>query len=195
MQRAFLIGILSLAGAAAVGACGSSTTSTASTATGGSASTSSKASTGTGTAGSATTGSTGGSATTGTGGAAGTGGSSTGTSVNNCTAAAATDMTGMATVSIAFGGATGLKYAPPCIKVTSGTKVTFTGDFTTHPLQAGVIANGTATPATAGSSPLPTTAMATGTTATFTITPAGTYGYYCTVHGVADGMEGAIIAE
>ncbi len=187
MQRAFLIGILSLAGASALGACGSSTTSTASTASGGSATSSSKsASTGTGTGGTVGTG---GSATTGTGG-------STGTSVNNCTAAAATDMTGMAAVTINFGGTTiGLKYAPPCIKVTAGTMVTFAGDFTVHPLQAGTISGGVAPPPAAGSSPLPTTAMATGTTATFTVQPAGTYGYYCTVHGVADGMEGAIIAE
>jgi plastocyanin len=100
----------------------------------------------------------------------------------------------MANVSIAFGGTNGLKYVPNCIKVTSGTKVTFNGNFTVHPLQAGVIANGTATPATTGT-PLPTTALNTGTTAMFTIQPAGTYGYYCTVHGVTQGMDGAIIAQ
>lgn len=98
-------------------------------------------------------------------------------------------------VAIAFGGAVGFAYSPSCIKVTSGTSVTFNGSFSSHPLQGGVIVGTTATPAAAGSTPLPTTALSTGTTASFVMQPAGTYGYYCQFHGVADGMMGAIIVE
>jgi plastocyanin len=105
------------------------------------------------------------------------------------------DMTGMANVSIAFGGSVGFAYMPNCIKVSTGTVVTFNGMFASHPLQAGVIVGTTATKAAAGTTPLPTTAMSTGTTAMFTMQPAGTYGYYCAFHGVTDGMEGAIIVQ
>jgi plastocyanin len=183
MRQVFFIGILGLAATAALGACSS-------TSGGEGGGTTASASHGSATAGS--TGSTGsGGAATGSGSSSsGTGGSTTSTAVNGCTAAAATDMTGMTAVTINFGGATlGDKYSPDCIKVTAGTKVTFAGDFTVHPLVAGDAPP--ATPDTTG----PITATSTGMSATFTMTPAGTYGYYCSVHVASAGMEGAIIVQ
>jgi plastocyanin len=184
MRSVFLIGILGFMGTAALGACSSTSNGT----TGGNT-TSSHAS---------TSGSTG--STTGSGGAtasgsssttatsSGTGGSTTttGTTLNNCTEATATDMTTMTAVTIDFGGAA-LTYVPPCIKVKAGTMVTFSGSFTTHPLVAGTAPSGVD-----AASPIKPTA--TGSTATFDMTPAGSYGYYCSVH-VSEGMEGAIFVQ
>jgi plastocyanin len=115
-------------------------------------------------------------------------------SVNGCDPATAADLTGQAAVSIAFGGATGLAFSPRCIRVSVGTSVTFNGAFTFHPLLAGLVEGLVLTPAAAGSTPLPTSALSTGTTATFTMTPAGAYGYYCTAHATL-GMNGAIFVE
>jgi plastocyanin len=133
----------------------------------------------------------------GTGGA-GTGGTGTGGStatLNGCDPATAMDFTGQATATIAFGGSLGLAYSPACIKVKAGTMVTFNGDFSTHPLQGGVATSATDTPAAPGTTPLPTTTpMSMGTTATFTMQPAGAYGYYCAVH-VSFGMQGAIFVQ
>jgi plastocyanin len=101
----------------------------------------------------------------------------------------------MTMVDIAFGGTLGTVYKPACIKVKTGTQVTFNGSFTNHPLLAGVVAGGVATPAMAGTTPLPTTAVNTGTTSSYMMTTAGTYGYYCTKHAVSMMMYGAIIVQ
>ena len=49
-----------------------------------------------------------------------------------------------ATVEIMFCGAVGLLYSPPCIKVKSGTMVTFTGNTGLHPLAGGEVIVGKA---------------------------------------------------
>jgi plastocyanin len=74
------------------------------------------------------------------------------------------------------------QYTPKCIKIKAGQSVTFSGDFSSHPLRqacgtAGVIPN-----------------TDSGTTATVTFNTADTYGYYCLVHGSADGtgMAGSV---
>jgi plastocyanin len=111
--------------------------------------------------------------------------------LNACDPATATDLTGMASTTIAFGGATGDMYTPPCIKVSVGTVVTFNGDFTTHPLQGGVVAGVTATPDASGPLAMVTSA---GMTAPFAMSVAGSYGFYCTVHWPL-GMKGAIFVQ
>jgi plastocyanin len=114
--------------------------------------------------------------------------------VNGCTAATAEDHTGMSSVTIDFGGVAGLTYTPRCIRVRAGTRVTFNGSFSFHPLQAGTVSGAVATPAAAGTTPLPTSPVSTGTTASFVVAPVGAYGYYCTLHATF-GMNGAIFVE
>lgn len=129
----------------------------------------------------------------GSGGAGGSGGD-TGTTtsasektVNGCAPSAAEDLTAETSVTITQ---TGLTYDPACIKIKTGTSVTFSSTFASHPLVGGEVVNGTKTPD--ASSPITTTN--TGTEATFTFPNAGTFGYYCDIHA-ASGMSGAIIVE
>lgn len=110
--------------------------------------------------------------------------------VNGCDPTALVDHTSDATVEIAFGDAAGYKYAPPCIKVKSGTMVTFKGNFASHPLAGGEVVN--KVPMTDKQSPIKGTT--TGASAAFAISPAGSYPYFCTDH-YAGGMQGLIVAE
>ena len=88
----------------------------------------------------------------------------------------------LGTATVSFGGAAGIAYSPKCLKVKAGQMVTFQGGFGVHPLAqacgpAQVITNGT------------------GTQTAFTFSVAGTYGFYCTLHGSAagTGMAGALL--
>lgn len=125
-----------------------------------------------------------------TGATASTGSSMEGT--NGCTSATAEDHTmdsGM--ININFGGAAGNAYSPACIKISKNHQITFNGNFTTHPLQGGLVdAAGKPTPDP--SSPISETT--TGTSKAVNFPASGTYGYYCEVHVVA-GMKGAIFVE
>jgi plastocyanin len=105
--------------------------------------------------------------------------------VNGCDQATATDMTGMATATITFPSG-GLNYSPKCLRVSAGTMETFSGSFSSHPLEGGN--DGTPDPSS------PITSTSTGTSKTFTLSTPGAYGYYCTFH-VASGMKGAIFVE
>jgi plastocyanin len=105
--------------------------------------------------------------------------------VNNCDPAAAEDHTGDTAVTIVFGVA-GLTYQPACIKIKTGTTVTFSGAFTSHPLAGGTAGTLDAT------SPIKETL--TGTSAMFTFATAGTFPYYCEDH-FASKMEGAIFVQ
>ena len=114
-------------------------------------------------------------------------------SLNGCTAATAADHTNASTVTVNFGGTGGspsFGYAPSCIKVSTGTMVTFAGPFGSHPFVTGKF-TGTGT----SSTPTPFTNTSTGTTKTFTMTTAGTYGYYCSFHAGSSQMYGAVIVE
>jgi len=116
-------------------------------------------------------------------------------SVNGCTLANATDMTGMVTASLStpiqvqFGGTVGINYSPRCLKVTMGTQVEFSGAFATHPLVGGVVDGGAKVPASAG---FFTPKTNTGTSKVFTLDDCGAYPYYCDVHALS-GMTGAVI--
>jgi plastocyanin len=80
---------------------------------------------------------------------------------------------------ISFGGALGNAYAPRCLQLQAGQRVTFSGDFSLHPLRQ---ACGPAAVIDDFGGP-------------FTFAAAGTYGYYCSTHGNSDGtgMAGAIL--
>jgi plastocyanin len=113
--------------------------------------------------------------------------------VNGCDLTNATDLTSMASTSVAFGGGLGNAYAPSCIKVTVGTNVTFNGAFDVHPLLGGQVVSNIGVPS--GTGPFtPITNGAGQTTATFAMSATGTFPYYCTNHtgsGV-NGMSGAV---
>jgi plastocyanin len=86
---------------------------------------------------------------------------------------------------IQFGGALGTNYSPKCLTVPVGSTVTFSGDFTSHPLR----------PSTRGSTgnPIPSTSLGM-TVTTPAFTAAGFYPYFCSVHGdnTGLGMSGVI---
>jgi plastocyanin len=89
---------------------------------------------------------------------------------------------------IAFPAGGGFAYAPKCLKVTAGTTVTFSGDFSSHPLM----------PSTrGGSSANPITSKSSGSSATFTFSTRGFYPYYCAYHGSDSGvaMSGVVWAQ
>ena len=191
MKTITCLGVACVVLTAAIGACGNggetnTTEGTGDTGTGGQVTTaaSSSASTTAGTGGASTSSSSASSTSSTT---ATTSSGSGGASVNGCMPSAATDLTGMAAVTITFGDALGEHYDHPCIKVTAGTMVTFSGSFGTHPLGGGDMP-----PTQDALSPI--AATTTGTSATFTLPTAGTYGYFCAVH-YSSGMEGAIVVE
>lgn len=143
-----------------------------------SSSSSSGSTSGTSTTTGGTTGSTTGGTTT---GGSTTGGTTGGASVNGCSAASATDLTGQATAHIAIAG---FAYSPACIKVSTGTQVTIDASGT-HPLSGGT--NCTADT----SSPIPQ-----GTSAkTVTFSTAGSFGFFCQNHCQSNGMQGAVFVQ
>ncbi len=108
--------------------------------------------------------------------------------INNCTPATTTDMTGQSSVAMQFGGALGFAYSTPCLHVTPGTTLMFSGAFASHPLVGGRIVGTTKVPDAA--SPIPATS--TGSTKNFVLPAQGFFGYYCFNHGPI-GMNGAIL--
>ncbi|AKT37369.1 cupredoxin domain-containing protein [Chondromyces crocatus] len=124
--------------------------------------------------------------TSGEGGAGGEGGGAS--AVNGCAPETAEDRTGEAAVSVAFGGGLGQVYSPKCVTVSVGTVVTFTGSFQNHPLQGGVVENGSGEPATTG--PFATVTNS-GNSKAVTLDDAGTYPYYCVPHAQM-GMTGVV---
>jgi len=94
---------------------------------------------------------------------------------------------------INFGGVSGspaFGYSPQCLKVKAGTKVTYNGNFTVHPLSPGTDPSDL----TAGSADNPITETHTGMTASFTFSKAGTYPFFCEMHYAA-GMIGAVLVQ
>ena len=87
---------------------------------------------------------------------------------------------------ITFGGTVGFNYSPQCLKVPAGTMVTFSGDFTTHPLAPSAMRGDPANN--------PIVNMSDGTTAAFTFSAKGFFAYLCNFHGTDDGafMSGVI---
>lgn len=191
MRKTVWLGVACVLGAAAINACSSSSGGTASTEGAG------DTGVGGGTTSSATTSTSTTTSTSGTGGAMTTSSSTSSSSsttsssssgsalVNGCDPATAADHTADASVTVTFPTG-GLKYSPACIKISAGSSVKFSGDFSSHPLTGGV--DGTADP----TSPIADTE--TGTSATFTFPDAGSFGYYCKFH-VGSGMKGAVFVQ
>lgn len=109
----------------------------------------------------------------------GAGGGST--TINGCTLAAADDSTGMTTVSITWSSP-----HQACTRVDAGTAVTWNGDFAFHPLVGGE------PPTTDTASPITGNTPAGGMT-TVTFATAGTYPYFCDIHGAT--LQGVIYVE
>ncbi|WP_156338321.1 plastocyanin/azurin family copper-binding protein [Chondromyces crocatus] len=108
--------------------------------------------------------------------------------VNGCDLDNALDWTLMSTVTIEFGGVHGSNYVPRCLKVSQGTELTISGSFSGHPLQGGVVENGTRVPATTGPFANVTNS---GTSRIISLNFTGTYPYYCVPHALG-GMTGAL---
>lgn len=86
---------------------------------------------------------------------------------------------------IQFGGAVGLTYSPNTLSVALGDTVEWIGDFSVHPLSSSTIPVGAAA-----------WQNSVGTQFSYVVQVAGTYDYYCTVHGTSDGsgMAGSFTA-
>jgi len=171
-MKRMALGLFLLAGV--VGGCsGSSSTSTPGNGGSGAGTT--------GTAGTSAGGASGG----GTGGASagGTGGGTPGfMSILPC--ASEPDYVSATTVN--FGGALSANYDPKCLKVQAGTTVTFSGDFSMHPLTPSAMRGNT--------TDNPIVNMSAGTTATVTFPTPGFYAYLCNFHGSDNGtfMTGVV---
>ncbi len=114
------------------------------------------------------------------GGAGGDGGAG-GAGVNGCTLASAEDLSG--------GDVTLDPWLIPhaqCVIISVGSSVTWTGNFTFHPLAGGV------TPVTDPTSPI-TGSDQSGGSATVAFEEVGEYPYFCTVHGGS--MQGVIYVQ
>lgn len=105
--------------------------------------------------------------------------------LNGCTLATAQDMTGQPAVTINFGS---FFYTPKCVKVSTGTQVTWSGTFSAHPLQGGAVVNNVGFPDNA-QIPLTNTGMSK----TITFPTAGAYPYYCVFH--VNSMQGVVFVQ
>lgn len=107
---------------------------------------------------------------------------------HGCTFETAMDMTGAATVSISDISAWSFDHSA-CIIVNTGTEVTWTGNFSSHPLEGGVSPNDDATNPidVAG---VVVNAMNGNNTAEVTFLMAGDYPYFCGIH--VDSMQGVV---
>jgi plastocyanin len=114
----------------------------------------------------------------GTGGSGSGSGGSTGAGgmVNGCDPGATMLTTGDATITFPTTAAP-MQYSPACVKIKAGSKVTWNGDFSMHPLT--------------GSAPIMDTMS--GMSASFTFPTAGTFAFNCQFHATI--MLGAVIVE
>jgi plastocyanin len=131
------------------------------------------------------------------GGSPGTGGSggdpcaaAPGAVINGCKADAsdATDMRGMGPQTVIVGADAADKYAPKCLLINDDQTVTFSGSFTTHPLDSGEIRDAIECPDKG-----PLVFGGADATKTFTL-KAGTFPYFCDVHGPG-GMDGVVFVK
>jgi plastocyanin len=109
----------------------------------------------------------------------------------------AEDHTADQNVTVHFGPS--LMYTPKCILIAAGSSVTWQADQTTpattffnHPLEPGELQGTTVIPEP--NNPIVATASMTDSV-TFTFPDPGTFGYFCGVHGMEFGMEGAVFVQ
>jgi plastocyanin len=116
------------------------------------------------------------------------------TNAAGCTAATAQDMTGETNVAVTFTTAT-LRYHPACIRISAGSSVTWTGDFTANPLQGGTVSkDGTLNPD--ATSPIVEHKTTGGGITSFTVQfpNTGRFPYFSELNG-AVGMTGVVIVQ
>lgn len=119
------------------------------------------------------------------GGSGGGGGSDT--LINGCIQSQASDMTGMANVTVTDISAWQIPHSA-CVRVSANTELTWQGNFTIHPLVGGE------TPTTDDASPITAINASSGSEdASVTLDTAGTYPYFCEIHLTT--MQGVIYVE
>ena len=113
--------------------------------------------------------------------------------LNGCTDAMFLDRTGGSSSRVVgFGGSNGsgvFTYSPRCITIAAGQTVTFTGDFSAHPLSPGT--GPMATDAGTAGTPIPRQDNNTVPMVTVNFPTVGDYPYFCVSHYAA-GMVGVI---
>lgn len=108
------------------------------------------------------------------------------TVVHGCTEARFVDRSDpSADRAVAFGGALGMNFSPPCITIAAGQTVRFDGNLASHPLTPGVVG-------VAGSGAGSAISLTTsGDTVSVTFPAAGSFPFHCGVHGPM-GMVGVV---
>lgn len=112
--------------------------------------------------------------------------------LNGCKASAYEDASAKEAERVVQIGADGLVFTPRCITIAIGQTVTFEGSLAAHPL-----APGNASDTAAGSPGNPIVQTRSGSSVEFTFDSAGTYPYFCELHGFGDGkgMSGAVFVR
>lgn len=111
--------------------------------------------------------------------------------LNGCAASAFVD--GGSATTVTFGGEDGsplFGYSPACLHVAPGSSVTFSGDFSVHPIAPGA----SPTETDAGSPQSPIAETVSGSSLTVQFPTAGTFPYFCEMHYAA-GMAGVVLVQ
>jgi plastocyanin len=129
------------------------------------------------------------------GAAAGSGASDAGSALpelNGCSTELYVDRSADSDERVIAIAAMGLTYSPKCLRIAVGQTVRWSGSLTAHPL-----APGNPQDAKAGSPDNPVQPTASGQSVEFAFPNAGTYPYFCTLHGfgTGQGMAGSVRVE
>ena len=135
----------------------------------------------------------GGSTTTGPGvttttGPGGTTTTTLGDTVHGCSLANVTDLRAESSPVVTFAE---FQYVPRCILINAGQTITFTGAFASHPLVGGQAIGAFKSPDP--SSPIQYTSS--GTSKPVLFGSAGTFPFYCDMHGLSYAMTGAVFVD
>jgi plastocyanin len=107
---------------------------------------------------------------------------------HNCARATATNLKAQGSPTVDFEP---FQYIPRCVLISAGQTITFTGDFSSHPLVGGTAEGAFKTPDP--SSPIGTTNG--GISKPVQFTSAGTYPFYCDQHGLTYAMTGVVFVD
>jgi plastocyanin len=109
--------------------------------------------------------------------------------LNGCTAELYVDRAAASDERVIAIAAMGLTYTPKCLRIAVGQTVRWSGSLTAHPL-----APGNPMDAKAGSPDNPVQPTSSGQSVEFAFPNAGTYPYFCTLHGfgTGQGMAGSV---